>query len=132
MSTFEQVKQNIEIAEKGTVGHLTAEEQAFVEKLQRAYDESQPIKCTKCAYCTKDCPVGVDIPYNFECYNNFVAAGATDGRKSKDPPLYKLFYDAMKSEQRADQCTKCGNCEKVCPQKLDIQKLLAKTHKTLG
>ena len=132
MSSFEQVKQNLEIAEKGTVGNLTAEEQAFIGKLQQAYDESQPIKCTKCGYCTKDCPAGVDIPYNFEFYNNFVAAGATDSRGSKDPPLYKLLYGAMKPEQRADQCTECGNCETVCPQQLPIRELLAKVHQTLG
>jgi predicted aldo/keto reductase-like oxidoreductase len=132
MSSFEQVKQNIEIAEKGTVGNLTAEEQTFIEKLQKAYDESQPIKCTKCGYCTKNCPAGVDIPYNFECYNNHVGARVTKGDKSEDSTLFKILYDAMNSEQRADKCTKCGNCEAVCPQKLAIQELLAMTHKALG
>ena len=132
MSSFEQVKQNIEIAERGTVGNLTAEEQEFIEKLQKAYGESQPIKCTKCAYCIKDCPVGVDIPYNFECYNNHVGAAELEGKKPQDMALFKILYDAMKPEQRADKCTDCGICEKVCPQKLPIRKLLAQTHKTLG
>ena len=132
MSSFEQVKQNIEIAEKATGGNLTAEEQAFIGKLQQAYDESQPIKCTKCGYCTKDCPAGVDIPYNFEFYNNYFASSATDGRASKETSLFKLLYGAMKPGQRADQCTECKNCETVCPQKLSICELLAKVHKTLG
>jgi len=132
MSSFEQVKQNIEIAEKGIVGNLTAEEQEFIKKLQRAYDESQPIKCTKCGYCLKDCPVGVDIPYNFELYNNFFGTQALSEEISEETPLFQLFYGGMNSEQRADKCTECGNCETVCPQKLPIRKLLAKTHKTLG
>ena len=132
MSSFEHVKQNIEIAERGTVGTLTAEEQQFIVKLQKAYDESQPIKCTKCGYCTKDCPAGVGIPYNFECYNNYVGALALEGKKRQDTSLFKILYDAMKPEQRADKCTDCGNCETVCPQKLPIRKLLTQTHKTLG
>lgn len=131
MSSFEQVKQNIEVAAKGTVGSMTAEELEFIGKLKLAYDESQPIKCTKCEYCKKDCPTGVDIPYNFECYNNYIGALALCEEAPKDVPLYKLMYQAMKPEQRADQCTKCGNCETVCPQKLPIRELLASTHKTL-
>ena len=140
MSSFEQVKQNVEIADRGTVGNLTTEELEFIETLQKAYDESQPIKCTKCGYCVKDCPAGVNIPYNFECYNNHVAAGATDGRQTfasvtapqNDPSLFQLLYGAMKPEQRSDRCTDCGNCETVCPQKLPIRKLLKQTHKILG
>ena len=132
MSSFEQVRQNIEIAEKGTVGNLAAKEQTFLGKLQKVYEESQPIKCTKCEYCKKDCPAGVDIPYNFECYNNYVASVEVDGRASQEMSLFKMMYESMRPKQRADQCTECGNCETVCPQKLPIRELLAKTHKTLS
>jgi len=129
MSSFEQVKQNIEIAEKGVVGNLTVEESAFIEKLQKAYDESQPVKCTKCAYCVKECPAGVDIPYNLEFYNSFMGATVLGGDQSTS--LFKILYGDMKQEARADSCTNCGNCESVCPQKLPIRELLAQTHKTL-
>ena len=131
MSSFEQVQQNIEIAEKGTVGNLTTEERQFVETLQKVYDESLPIKCTKCAYCTKDCPAGVDIPFNFEAYNNFVSTQELND-DSEETSFFQLLYGAMSSERKAGNCTECGNCESVCPQKLPIQKLLAKTHKALG
>jgi predicted aldo/keto reductase-like oxidoreductase len=132
MSSFEQVKQNLEIAEKGTVGNLTAEEQQFIEQLQKGYDESQPIKCTKCAYCTKDCPAGVDIPFNFEAYNNFVSTQALNEHDTGEASFFQLLYGAMTHERRADHCTECGSCESLCPQKLPIRKLLAKTHKALG
>ena len=131
MSSFEQVKQNIEVVEKGTVGNLTAEEQKFIGELQRAYDESQPIKCTKCAYCIKDCPAGVDIPYNFEFYNNHVGSLLL-ADEAPESPLFKALYAAMDPKNRADQCTDCGNCEAVCPQKLPIRELLKKTHKALS
>ena len=132
MSSFEQVKQNIEIAERAVVGNLTAAEQKFIGKLQKAYDESQPIKCTKCGYCVKDCPAGVNIPYNFECYNNYVGTLALKGGTSKETSLFKILYDSIAPEQRAESCTNCGNCETVCPQKLPIRELLAQTHKTFA
>ena len=132
MSSLEQVKQNIEIADKGTVGNLTAAEQKFIVQLQKAYDESQPIKCTKCAYCNKECPAGVDIPFNFEYYNNHVAAEEMDRAALKKHSIFRMLYEAMKPEQRADCCTECGACESVCPQKLPIRKLLKQTHQTLG
>jgi predicted aldo/keto reductase-like oxidoreductase len=132
MSTFEQVKQNIEIADKATVGSLTAEEHEFIGKLQKAYDESQPIKCTKCAYCVKDCPVGVDIPYNFEFYNNHFGALELEGGTPGEMSLFKILYADMDEALRADSCNNCGNCEPVCPQKLPIRELLTQTHKTLA
>jgi predicted aldo/keto reductase-like oxidoreductase len=132
MSTFEQVKQNIEFAQKGIVGSLTAEEEAFIGMLQKAYDEALPIKCTKCGYCVKDCPAGVDIPYNFEFYNNYIGALALEGGRAGETPLFKILYGDIKPEQRADNCTNCGNCEPICPQKLPIQELLAQTHKALA
>ena len=130
MSSFEQVKQNIEFAE--SAGNLTAEELEFIGQLQQAYDESLPIKCTKCGYCVKDCPAGVDIPYNFEFYNNHVGALTLEDRAPEEMSLFKIIYGDMNPEQRADSCTNCGNCEPVCPQKLSIRELLEQTHRTLG
>jgi len=116
MTAFDQVVQNLDIAERSGVGKLTEEETAFLDKLRKAYDESQPIKCTKCRYCMP-CPSGVDIPLNFEVYNNNAAA-------DKGSDLFKVLYAMMAADIRADQCTRCGTCEESCPQKLAIPQLL--------
>ncbi len=124
MTTYEHVVQNLDAANRSGVGTLTEAESAFVDELRKAYDESQPIKCTKCRYCMP-CPSGVDIPLNFEMYNNLAAA-------DKGSDLFKILYSAMDSGIQADRCTQCGQCEDNCPQKLSIRKLLETVHAGLS
>lgn len=124
MSSFDQVVQNLDIAEHSGIGTLTEEEAAFVAELRNAYDESLPIKCTKCRYCMP-CPSGVDIPLNFEMYNNSVAAGDKTA-------LFKTLYNAMAADLRSDRCTRCAQCEEKCPQKLPIRQLLETVHTGLS
>jgi predicted aldo/keto reductase-like oxidoreductase len=126
MSSFEQVAQNLQIAEQGYIGTLQPEEQEFIRELQNAYNQSMPIKCTKCRYCMP-CPSGIDIPLNFEVYNNHIVALETD----KYSMLGKIFYTSMLENQRASHCTRCGQCEESCPQKLPIQNYLVEINQTL-
>jgi predicted aldo/keto reductase-like oxidoreductase len=43
-----------------------------------------------------------------------------------------MFYDWIKPEGRADQCTECGECEEKCPQQIEIIDWLKKAHETVG
>ncbi|MDR1478448.1 MAG: aldo/keto reductase [Planctomycetaceae bacterium] len=116
MSAYSQLEQNLKIASRKDYGTLTQDELSFIMYLQRVYDQSLPIKCTKCRYCMP-CPDGVDIPLNFELYNNhFVMT-----QMNKSALINKVLYDAMPKKQRAANCVKCGKCEKICPQKLPIR-----------
>ncbi|MDR1962440.1 MAG: aldo/keto reductase [Planctomycetaceae bacterium] len=126
MSSFEQVTQNLQIANQGFAGTLQPEEKAFILELQKAYNQSMPIKCTKCRYCMP-CPSGVDIPLNFEIYNNHTVTLETD----KNSMLGKIFYATMLESQQAVNCVRCGSCEESCPQKLPIQEYLAEIDRTL-
>ncbi|MDR2171175.1 MAG: aldo/keto reductase [Planctomycetaceae bacterium] len=119
MSAYKQVEQNIQVASRKDYDQLTQEELSFIMLLQRVYDQSLPIKCTKCRYCMP-CPDGVDIPLNFELYNNHSAMT----RMKKDASINKVLYDTMPKKQRAGNCVKCGKCEKICPQKLPIREHL--------
>ena len=69
MSTLEQVKQNLESAERSGVNQLSDQDRALLRQVQDKYRELSPIPCTKCGYCSP-CPNGVNIPLNFELYNN--------------------------------------------------------------
>lgn len=124
MSTLEQVKENLEIADKAEVNILTQEELEFIEKIRLAFLGRKAIDCTQCRYCMP-CPYGVDIPRNFYIYN--------EGIRYDDWGAPKWEYNnAMKIEERANNCQKCGICETKCPQGLPIRELLEMVHKTLS
>ncbi len=94
---------------------LTEKEQKVLSNAIAIYKSSGAITCTYCQYCT-GCPIGIDIPKNFNIYNEYKA----DNKKDK----FIAAYESIKEENRADKCINCGICKPKCPQKLDIPNLL--------
>jgi len=94
---------------------LTEKEQEVLANAIATYNSSGAISCTYCQYCT-GCPIGIDIPKNFLIYNQYKA----NNRKER----FIIAYEAIKEENRADKCIKCGICKPKCPQQLDIPTLL--------
>ncbi len=99
---------------------LTEKEQKVLSNAIAVYKSSGAITCTYCQYCT-GCPMGIDIPKNFNIYNQYKA----DNKKEK----FIVAYESIKEENRADKCISCGICKPKCPQKLDIPNLLAEINK---
>ena len=123
MSTMEQVEQNVDSAGRSSVGSMSAEELAVVDRVREAYRTLIPVPCTGCKYCMP-CPSGVAIPRIFTIYNDSVMYN--------DPERGKMSYNRfMKPEQRADNCVACGQCEAACPQQIKIIDWLKKVHGTL-
>lgn len=86
--------------------------------LKEAREEWLKIKfidCTNCKYCLP-CPFGVNIPENFEIYN--------EALRYNDFKEGKFKYEFLKEEERASNCRECGECESKCPQNLSIMELL--------
>lgn len=114
MGAMEQVKSNIEYADKAEVGMLTDDNLDILKRTKEVFDKMALVPCTKCAYCMP-CPFGLDIPKTFEAYNATASLGM-DRAKS-------IYSEISKG---ADQCKKCKKCEKVCPQNIKISSLMTK------
>ena len=125
MSTMGQVVENIAAADRSGIGVLTANEITLVDQVREAYQGLNPIPCTKCGYCMP-CPSSVEIPRILELFNDASVYG--------NLRIRRLFYSGprgLKEEQRADQCTECGECVEVCPQEIPIPEWLQKAHALL-
>jgi predicted aldo/keto reductase-like oxidoreductase len=124
MSALAQVQQNVEIAERSGIGTLRQEELDLVARVQEAYQDLDAIPCTKCQYCMP-CPNGVNIPRNFELYNQAVVYGNEDLAKS-------LYNWHMPEGERAEACIACGECEEKCPQQIEISDWMSRVHEALS
>ena len=113
MTEIEQVRQNVATAGRSGVAAMDDAELALVARMAETYRQLSPIPCTKCGYCLP-CPNGVDIPGNFELYNNAtVQKGSSFG-------LCKNLYAMQPETRRAAACVQCGQCEEHCPQSIPI------------
>ena len=125
MSTMEQVVQNVTYANHSGPNTLSATDLSIFKHIRKAYQSLAPIPCTGCQYC-QPCQNGVLIPKIFAIYNEMFIYD--------DPRLGSMAYSSpmgLKEEERADKCKECGECVKVCPQKIEIPALLKKAHETL-
>lgn len=96
---------------------LSPAEQEAVQKVTEIFRSQNLIPCTACRYCMEECPKGIHIPDLFSLLN----AKKTFGNWNTD-----YYYNNIHTAEgtRAKDCLKCGKCEKICPQHLEIRKLL--------
>ncbi|MDR0273289.1 MAG: aldo/keto reductase [Clostridiales bacterium] len=126
MSEMFHVEENTKIAAK--TGHLTFDEILQIKKMMDENKKLAELYCTSCDYC-KPCPKEINIPLLFGIMNNHRIYELTEHAVSDYNSVIrgKAWH---KSTSPAD-CTKCGECESKCPQKLPIIKQLEETHSTL-
>ena len=123
MSTMQQVRENVASADVSGISTLTEEELALIARVRERYRELCPIPCTRCGYCMP-CPNGVDIPRNFEVYN--------EGVMYDKPDHARRAYTWIPEEARAGECIQCRECEKKCPQSIPISEWMPRVHAVLG
>jgi hypothetical protein len=121
MSTMDQVKENIKIAQEAHPYSLTDLELDLINQAKSVFEKKLKINCTNCGYCLP-CPSGVNIPENFAKYNDYFLFGSPE---TKD--IYQFHYEGLIMEnERASTCTECGVCEEHCTQNIPIIQELKK------
>ncbi|MBQ9089042.1 MAG: aldo/keto reductase [Lentisphaeria bacterium] len=96
---------------------LSPAEQNVITSALNAYQKTGIILCTACQYCMP-CPVGVNIPANFNIYNTLKING--------NQQRFNRSYANLGKKQQAASCVSCGLCKKKCPQQIDIPAMLKK------
>ena len=125
MNSMEMITENIETAEKGTVGHFLPEDDALVELVKAEIQKTVKVGCRGCGYCMP-CPTGVDIPVTFRCYNEMYSETKSGARKE-----YLQCTAFRQKQSSASLCIGCGKCESHCPQQIEIRKELKRAVKEL-
>ena len=114
MSDFEQVKANLEYADRSEIGMVSEQERAAYRKAKEIFDQMALVGCTKCRYCMP-CPFGLDIPELFAAYNLSASSGMSEAKEAYE----KLLTGA-------DACQACRHCEEECPQHIKISEEMPK------
>lgn len=124
MKALPEVEENLRAAGRSGAGLLGTADRALFERAKRVLKERAAVPCTQCGYC-RPCPSGVNIPRNFELYNDCVIYD--------DPAIPRAVYARFMPEgERASACTACGTCEEKCPQRIAIGRLMPEVDAVLG
>lgn len=101
-------------------------EREAVKKVCDIFRSLNLVPCTACRYCVEEneCPKGIRIPDMFSALN------ANEAFHNWNTKYYYNTVITGNDHGKASECIKCGKCEKVCPQHLEIRELLEKVAKT--
>ena len=118
MNSIEMLRENVKIASITEIDSFTEDDYKTIEEIKSEINANIKVGCTGCGYCMP-CPMGVDIPATFRCYNEMYTENKKSGRKE-----YFQLTAFKKDINDASRCIGCGKCEKHCPQHIKIREKL--------
>ncbi len=124
MSDLSQMEDNISFMKD--FKPFDEKEREAVKKVCDIFRSLNLVPCTSCRYCVEEneCPKGIRIPDMFSALN------ANEAFHNWNTKYYYNTVITGNDHGKASECIKCGKCEKVCPQHLQIRELLEKVAKT--
>lgn len=95
---------------------ITDNERILLKKAASIFKDYFSVPCTKCRYCTKNCPAGIDIPEMLAIWGKY--------RLDKNDSKFIERYEKVDANARAEKCISCRACEKYCPQDIKISSIM--------
>lgn len=123
MSNVEQMEDNLSYMKEFKA--LNEQEQTAVRKAQEVINGIKSIPCTACHYCTAGCPKKIPIPEIFEARNKQLVWGQLEEGKA-------AYEKAVSGVGCASDCIACGQCERACPQQINVIERLKECAKVFG
>ena len=117
MSNIEQMEDNVSFMKD--MKKISDDEQKVIDKVIDALHAKPTIPCTGCSYCTKGCPMNINIPGIFNNMNTYLVYENADAAKGG-------YRWSTNGRGKVSDCIKCGQCESVCPQHIKITEELEK------
>lgn len=124
MSNVEQMEDNLSYMKDFT--GLTDAEKETLKQAQEEINRIPMVPCTTCNYCAKVCPMHIGISGTFTAMNYLTLYHDLPAAKHQEEWL--VSGHGLKP---ANECIKCGKCEKACPQHIAIRDELVKAHAAL-
>ncbi len=124
MSNMEQMQDNLSFMKD--FEPLSETEIEAVAKVAGIFNNLNLIPCTSCRYCVEEnhCPKDILIP------DMFASVNAHEAFHNDNTGFHYNTVLTADGHGKASECIKCGKCEKVCPQHLQIRDLLVKVANT--
>ena len=117
MTTVDQMKDNLSYMKD--FKPLSETEKEVVDKARKAIEAIPIVPCTSCDYCAKVCPMNIGISGTFKCLNIIKLYGNVKRALHEE-----TFCVINPGKKRANECIKCGACERACPQHIKIRNTL--------
>lgn len=127
MSNMQQMLDNTATME--AFQPLTPADQAVIRQAAALLRQGQAVPCTACRYCVEGCPRHIPIPEYFALYNaEKKMAQPSPGDRLSNQQMYYANY--VNGRGKASDCIACGQCERACPQHIEIIRWLKEVAKT--